>query len=472
MFEEVESRRKRLDRHKPFDDALIRRLNKFFEPLFIHGSNALEGNTLTLGDTIYVIEEGRLPGGKREEEYLEVKGQQDAYAYLQHAVTNAFPLSEKLIRELHQLLTGKLDAEKYRPGQYKDRENQVRLPDGSLFPYASFVETPSAMQDLVDWYRGDGQVLHPIERAAWLHYKFILIHPFRDGNGRTARILVNLVLMQAGYSMAIFRADERRPLYLGALRAVDSSVPREELSHDNPRLNLFPLASHLEQELLWSYDQALDIVEGRLAVDANDLVAAFSRLETKALGALQPVLDEEARRERMSRSVITLHSRVQEFLAPIVNETNASYKLFEMSRSAELPEASKALDSSQPAPAKAWLRRAALGLGDAPPSGQLGWNQLAIRKQTNAPAQLQTPQNGIEFLVYAEPHSLILATLITGIYGPDRPSTDWSSSIRFPLDPDAWRQTELERFMVKELQRFRGIVEFELERLNASLPTS
>jgi Fic family protein len=113
MFEEVESRRRRLDAYKPFDDQMVRRLNAIFEPWFIYNSNALEGNTLSLGDTIYVIREGRLPGGKTEDEYLEVKGQQAAYAYLQEAVRNAFPLSEKLIRELHQLLTEKLDIEKF-----------------------------------------------------------------------------------------------------------------------------------------------------------------------------------------------------------------------------------------------------------------------------------------------------------------------------------------------------------------------
>src|SRR5437762_11126131 len=123
MFEEIEGRRKRLDGLGPLGPDSLRRLDAFFEPFFIHASNAIEGNTLTLGDTIGVIREGRLPGGKREEEYLEVKGQQAAYAYLQQAVRGGSPLSEKLIREFHQLLTGQLSPEKYRPGQYKNREN-------------------------------------------------------------------------------------------------------------------------------------------------------------------------------------------------------------------------------------------------------------------------------------------------------------------------------------------------------------
>src|SRR4051794_4816087 len=141
MFEEVEARAKRLNAYKPFDSETLARLDAVFEPWFIYGSNALEGNTLTLGDTIYLIREGKLPGGKREEEYLEVKGQQAAYAYLRDAVAGQFPLTEKLIREFYTLLTERLEAGKYHPGQYKDRDNQVRLPDGSLFPYVSHVET-------------------------------------------------------------------------------------------------------------------------------------------------------------------------------------------------------------------------------------------------------------------------------------------------------------------------------------------
>ncbi len=471
MFDEVESRRKRLDGYKPFDENMLRRLNAVFEPFFIYNSNALEGNTLSLGDTIYLIHEGRLPGGKREEEYLEVKGQQAAYAYLQEAVLNGFEISEKLVRELHQLLTEKLDAKKFRPGQYKDRENQVRLPDGSLFPYVSHVETPAAMRDLIAWYRADGQALRPIERAAWLHYKFILIHPFRDGNGRTARMLANLALMQAGYSMAIFRADERRPVYLGALRAVDQSVSQDDLAPANPNLKMFPFVSYLEQELLWSYDQALDVVEGRTAVDTEDLVASFGRLETKALGARGIAPNEQGRLDQMVASVDQMKERVQKYLEPVVSATNSELKEWTLTLSADTQNASDALIRDMQRPSEAWFRRVALGLDQSPPRGNFGRVRLAFIKKQGRLIELETPDGYCEFLICAEPHAVVLAVVLVGISGADeswidRDPSEWSARVRFPLDEGSWRSTDIKRFIVSQAQRFLIRAELHVERLN------
>ncbi|HMJ53490.1 MAG TPA: hypothetical protein VK540_15495 [Polyangiaceae bacterium] len=141
MFEEVDARRERLKKHMPLDPQVEERLNAALDPLFIYNSNALEGNTLSLADTIYFIKERRLPGGKKEEEILEVKGQQAAIAYLREAARNRFELSEKLIREFHLLLTEQLPRDKYEPGQYKSRDNMVRLEDGSIFPNVGAAET-------------------------------------------------------------------------------------------------------------------------------------------------------------------------------------------------------------------------------------------------------------------------------------------------------------------------------------------
>jgi hypothetical protein len=466
MFEEVEDRRRRLALHRPSDPVTAERLNAFFEPWLIWSSNALEGNTMSLGDTVYLIREGKLPAGKREDEYLEVKGQQDAHAYVLEAVARDFRMSEKLIREVHQLLTRKLDHEKFLPGQYKDRDDQVRLADGRLFPYLSHVDTPAAMKGLVDWYLGAGADLHPIERAARFHYQFILVHPFRDGNGRTARALTNLSLMQGGYVPAIFRAGERRPVYLGALRQVDDSVPLEALAPSHPGLNLFPFVSYIEQELLWSYDRALDIVEGRLSVSPEDLVTSFVGLEREALRAVGIAPDDEARLAQMSTSVERMSEHVAGILRGVVEAANATLKEITVLLQVESHSAGEALSAAEPGSIQS-LRRAALNLGDSVVRGRLAAIRLQFRKRTTGSTEVTPPPAWCEFLMFAEPHTLLLAAHVdAGMKLPAGEARPPDARIRLPLDPSAWRRADVERFLIDQTQAFLVLATTEAARLN------
>lgn len=464
MFESVEAKRAQLDRHRPFDRSMLDRLDAVFEPLFIYGSNALEGNTLSLGDTIYLIRDGRLPGGKREEEYLEVKGQQAAYAYLREAVAAKFELSEKLIREFHGLLTEKLDPLKYRPGAYKDRDNQVRLPDGSLFPYVSHVETPAAVQDLVIWFRGDAQKLHPVERAASLHYRFILIHPFLDGNGRTARLLTNFALLNSGHIMALFRVDERGPLYRGALRAVDTSVSTEDLTPDNPRLNLFPFVSYVEQELLWSYDQALDVVEGRVVVTTEDLVRRFAGLEQRGLAASGITTDERSRLAYSAQLVERLTQTVAAKLGEIAAAVDRAWSELEIRQLSETGGARDILQGAPEDPIVNFPRRMdVLGVNEASLRGNAGLVRLRIQRRANGLLQVDLPENVCEFVIYTEPHDLRLSSYRSP--ASDQNSVD-SASVKLPLDPALWRQSEIDRFLIEEIDRFREATEAAIRERN------
>jgi hypothetical protein len=396
-----------------------------------------------------------MPAGKSEEEYLEVKGQQAAYAYLGQSVQGKFRMSEKLIREFHHLLTDRLDQEKYRPGQYKDRDNQVRLRDGGVFPYVSHVDTPSAMTSLVDWYNGQGQSLHPIERAAWLHYKFILIHPFRDGNGRTARLLVNFSLMQSGYILTVFRAEERRRNYLDALRAVDLSVPPAELSHDNSELNLYPLVSHLEQELLWSYDQALDVIEGKTLLTSEDLVRRFQRLDQMALSATGIAADQTARWEILAESVRKLTERVGQQVSTTCSELNRTWTELFLKSGSDVGGAADIVNQE---------RRRTFSLGDSPLRGRAGVVWVVVRRRNGSHAQLFVPSNTFELLIYSEPHALTLGSAWDlAREGSQLPQTD---SMHVSLDPASWRAHEIERFVVNQFGRFLTATEAEVRRKN------
>lgn len=455
MFEELEARQRRFAAYLPLSAENLRRLDLVFEPLFIHGSNAIEGNTLSLGDTTYLIREGRLPGGKREEEYLEVKGQQKAYAYLRQAVQTEFTLSEKLIREFHQLLTEPLDLEKYRPGQYKDRDNKVRLADGSEFPYVSHVDTPAAMQELVAWFNGPGQALHAVERAAQLHYKFILIHPFRDGNGRSARLLANFALLRAGHVLTVFRADERRPDYLRALHAVDVSVPRQELAPGHPGLNFFPFVSHVEQELLWSYDRTLDVLEGKVPLEPDDIVRRFESLESRAIEALSVPPDEAARLARESEGVRSLTELVASLANSVAAKLNATWGELSV-RVGQVVQDARVL-----------LRRPRYAVLAVPPGqmrGVAGLVELLIAPKEPAAARLRLPDGVLNFIVRSEPHALRLSALRTGnIF--DTPTVVTGGS-HLPIDTTAWRRHEIERFVLGALDLYFEDVRVEIEAIN------
>ncbi|HEY2900736.1 MAG TPA: Fic family protein [Polyangia bacterium] len=455
MFEEVEARRERLATYKPFSAEMRQRLDAVFEPYFIYGSNALEGNTLSLGDTFYIVREGKLPGGKREEEYLEVKGQQDAYSYLRDAATGQVPLSEKLIREFHELLTQKLDAEKYRPGKYKSHDNQVWLSDGSLFSYVSHLDTPAAMRGLVAWYLGDGQTLHPVERAAGLHYRFALIHPFQDGNGRTARLLANLALLQAGHVMAIFRADnERRRAYLDALDAVTKSVPANEVVPDNPRLNLFPFVAHLEQDLLSSYDVALDVVEGRLAISAEDVVRRFETLEQRLLPKLGIAQNEKERLASNARLVHELTDRIRTSVDAVAR-VGRGWTELALETGSFKQGARDTLDV--PPPLSFAKRRLLLAMDDSA-RGETGVVTIQLKRRAGSLVQLDVPLNWCEFVIWAEPHELTVGCLRISrpLIPADLAGTGalGRSFLRVPLDPRLWRADEIDRFVATEANRF------------------
>lgn len=199
-------------------------------------SNHLEGNQLTYGETKALILHGLTAQGKPMKDHLETSGHDEAILMLEDVVRNNHPLTEHFIRELHVLILKKTDykrsissdgknvlARKINIGVYKTSPNHVKTATGETFYFASPEETPAKMQDLIDWYRKqkENQEVNPILLASQFHYKFIRIHPFDDGNGRIARLLMNFILMQFGYPPAIIKTQDKEN-YFSALRQADA----------------------------------------------------------------------------------------------------------------------------------------------------------------------------------------------------------------------------------------------------------
>ncbi|EGO64972.1 filamentation induced by cAMP protein Fic [Acetonema longum DSM 6540] len=207
MFTEIDARKKLLDAKRPLPVHTVQSLQEHLLIEWTYHSNAIEGNTLTLAETQVVLE-GITVGGKTLREHLEVINHREAILYIEEIVKKDESLSEWQIKNIHHLIVSKIDDEN--AGAYR-REN-VRIAGAKYIP-PPFYELPGEMERLIQWYEGDGRVLHPVERAAQLHIRFVGIHPFAGGNGRTSRLLLNLELMKHGYPPVVIHRELRTEYY-------------------------------------------------------------------------------------------------------------------------------------------------------------------------------------------------------------------------------------------------------------------
>jgi Fic family protein len=217
---------------QPLDEKLERNINQQFMIDFNYNSNHLEGNTLTYGQTKLLLLFGDTIGNASIQDYEEMKAHNVGLELIKaEARDRNRTLSEHFIRQLNQTIlvrdfykTSRDGDYRYKinVGIYKTRPNSVITPTGEIFDYASPEETPSLMSDLVEWYRREEQraKLTVEKLAALFHYRYIRIHPFEDGNGRIARLLVNYILLRHNYPMIVIRTDDRNN-YIKSLRQSD-----------------------------------------------------------------------------------------------------------------------------------------------------------------------------------------------------------------------------------------------------------
>lgn len=196
-----------LDRHRPLDPAIVRNLREDLIVRWTYHSNAIEGNTLTLRETKVALE-GITIGGKSLQEHLEAVNHRNAILLLEELVRTPGPITEWNIKSLHQLILKGIDDDN--AGRY--RTVNVRIAGAVHLPPDQVI-VPELMERFISWYREEAGTLHPVERAARVHSDFVKIHPFADGNGRTARLLLNLELMKAGYPAAVLPVESRLEYY-------------------------------------------------------------------------------------------------------------------------------------------------------------------------------------------------------------------------------------------------------------------
>lgn len=205
-WKEILSLKEELDHKRPLTEAELKRLNEEFMIEYTYNSNAIEGSTLTLKETSLVLQ-GITINKKPLKEHLEAIGHKDAFYYVCDLVREKTPLTESIIKQIHSLV---LVAEPQDRGVY--RKLPVRILGANHTPPQPYL-VPKQMEDLIINYKKWIKTKNIVEVVSLLHLNFEFIHPFIDGNGRTGRLLVNLVLMQNGFPPIDIKFSDRQRYY-------------------------------------------------------------------------------------------------------------------------------------------------------------------------------------------------------------------------------------------------------------------
>ncbi|MBS1376579.1 MAG: Fic family protein [Desulfovibrionaceae bacterium] len=208
LFASLDALKARLDAHRPLPADIVSQIRQDMRIRFTYHSNAIEGNTLTMSETKAVLEDGITIGGKSLKEHLEAVGHSHAIDYMEALVQKDEALTERTLKEIHNLILRNIDGAN--AGTYR-RMNVLISGAGHIPPPAERVL--EKMEAFFRWYGAARGALHPVEFAARVHADFVNIHPFKDGNGRTARLIMNFELMRAGFPTVIVPVDARPDYY-------------------------------------------------------------------------------------------------------------------------------------------------------------------------------------------------------------------------------------------------------------------
>jgi len=270
-----------LDSLRPFSKDDEQRIMQKFRLDWNYHSNHLEGNQLTYGETKALLLFNITAQGKPLKDHLEMTGHNEAINWIIEVLKEERPLSESFIRQIHKLLLkepyevkaitpeGKETTRTVQVGQYKSVPNHVKTKTGEIFRFATPEETPAMMNDLLTWYEKEKSTKdkNAIILASEFHYKFIRIHPFDDGNGRLARILMNFILMSNGYPPVVIKSEDKEN-YFNVLQLADAG-------------QLTPFVEYITTNLIHSLELMIRGAKGEDIEEEDDLEKEISLLDLK-----------------------------------------------------------------------------------------------------------------------------------------------------------------------------------------------
>ncbi|MFA4844424.1 MAG: Fic family protein [Candidatus Margulisiibacteriota bacterium] len=216
----IDEKKAKIDKARPLPAIILDKLTEYLDIEWTYNSNAIEGNTLTREETMLILKEGLTVSGKSMREHLEVTNHKNAIDYLNELLKKVEPIMQEDVKKIHYLVLEGINN-RY-AGQYRDVEVYISGSD-QVLPKPEAV--PGQMLEFSQWLVAEQEKpdLHPVSFAARAHYKFVAIHPFIDGNGRTGRLLMNLILMKYGYPIAIVGCEtDERKAYYAAIRGANA----------------------------------------------------------------------------------------------------------------------------------------------------------------------------------------------------------------------------------------------------------
>ena len=270
-LERITEKKERLDRHRPLSPTLVRNLQEWFRVELTYTSNAIEGNTLTRSETALVVEKGITVKGKSLKEHLEAINHAGALDYVVAFASQDRPISKHDLLSLHSLILKRIDDDD--AGRY--RTIPVRIA-GAEVVLPTPLRVPDLIDDFIAWVNAPS-AQHSATFAADAHLKFVTIHPFVDGNGRLGRLLLNLLLIRAGYPPALIRKEDREDYInaIGSAQLLGSTARYYEVIYRAVERSLDIYLEALEPQEVVSVDTAEQprlLKIGELAREAGESV--------------------------------------------------------------------------------------------------------------------------------------------------------------------------------------------------------
>jgi len=238
LLSRIYEKKKQLDSIRPLPSDSLKKLHEELRLLHIYHSNAIEGNTLTLSETKLVLEEGLTIGGKSLREHLETTNNAKAFDFIESMIGKKKRIDHITIQQIHEIVTSGILEE---AGKY--RTKNVRIT-GAIKTPPDWSKVVNLIEELIENIQKNEK--NPIETSAYLHHRFVEIHPFIDGNGRVARLLTNLYLIGLGYSPIVIKTEDRKKYYR-YLKAADAG-------------NLGPFANFIAKAVDESFTMLLSIL--------------------------------------------------------------------------------------------------------------------------------------------------------------------------------------------------------------------
>lgn len=321
IIKSINQLKQELDRLSPMQEEYKSKLMRKVHLDWTFHSCKLEGNELTYGETRELLHYDRA-SNKGFQDHREIKGHDEAISYVEEVIENEEFISEKLIRELNQKVIkepfikeaiteeGQPTSKEIIPGEYKTTPNHVQTKEGNIFRFAEPREVPQEMEFLLNWFKNEVQ--HPLIKAAQLHYRFVLIHPFDDGNGRVARLLMNYSLIKDGYPPVIIKTEQKEE-YHSCLRKADAG-------------ELESLLIFIGNSLAESMEMYINAAKGKEIDEYDDLDKRLTMLREKASQD-----GKDKIRQKRSKEIIEkrFEDSIWPFFQSLLENTSKFYSHFE-----------------------------------------------------------------------------------------------------------------------------------------------